>query len=514
MPTSFTYWILFRFLTLLIVWSFLLAIQSATGHSRSLIPNDSIATQRLLLLLNQFQNNPVARFGTVSLSVRRVRDGQPVIDYKSRQTMSTASTLKLITTATALAVLGPTFSYTTALEYDGSIRDSTLTGNIYIRGSGDPSLGTWRYSGGPDTPTLLTIWAGAIRRAGIRRVQGSVIGDASLYTNSPVPDTWPYSDLGNYYGAGLSGLNINENLYRVFFRPGNAVTAPATFLRTDPTLPYVTLTNTVSTDAAGTGDQVNIYGAPFANQQWLTGKIPLDSKEFSVKGSLPDPAFFAAFALTNQLQQTGISVANQPTTYGPGQPAPKAPLKRVVIHTQYSPPLTELAQQTNFQSINLYAEGLMRTTGVRLVPSLRTTDEAVEAIENFWRNKGVNLDGFQMRDGSGLSTVGGLTADNMTGILARMGQEQAFPAFYETIPVVGQSGTVRNLARNSAAAGNVRAKSGSIEGVRAYAGYFTAANGEPMAFSMMVNRFTPGQSRVLTGQFERLMVAMVGLTGK
>ncbi len=511
------YCLSFRLCSLLVCCILLLTTGSV--GARTVSRPDSSATQRLLVLLDQFQNNPVARHGTVALSVRRVRDGQPFVDYKSRQTMSTASTIKLITTATALAVLGPTFSYTTTLEYDGTIRDSTLSGNLYIRGSGDPSLGTWRYMDGPthrfpDTPTLLAIWAEAVRKAGIRRVQGSVVGDASLYTNPPVPDTWPYSDLGNYYGAGLSGLNINENLYRVFFKPGNAVTAPATFLRTDPALPYLTLTNTVSTDAAGTGDQVNIYGAPFANQQWLTGKVPLDSKEFSVKGSLPDPAFFAAFALTSQLRQRGILVSNMPTTYGPGQPTPKGPSRRTRLHAQRSPTLTELAQQTNFQSINLYAEGLMRTAAQRLVSGIRTTDEAVEAIENFWRMKGVNLDGFQMRDGSGLSAVGGVSADNMTGILARMGQEKAFPPFYETIPVVGQSGTVRSLARNTAAAGNVRAKSGSIEGVRAYAGYFTAADGELMAFSIMVNRFTPGKNRVLTSQFERIMVAMVGVNGK
>ncbi|MCY7357626.1 MAG: D-alanyl-D-alanine carboxypeptidase/D-alanyl-D-alanine-endopeptidase [Rudanella sp.] len=506
------YCLSFRLCSLLV--SCILLLTTELVEAKPVSRPDSSASQRLLVLLDQFQNNPVARHGTVALSVRRVRDGQPFVDYKSRQTMSTASTIKLITTATALAVLGPTFSYTTTLEYDGTIRDSILSGNLYIRGSGDPSLGTWRYAGAPDTPTLLAIWAEAVRKAGIRRIQGSVVGDASLYLNPPVPDTWPYSDLGNYYGAGLSGLNINENLYRVFFKPGSAVTAPATFLRTDPALPYLRLTNTVSTDAVGTGDQVNIYGAPFANQQWLTGKVPLDSKEFSVKGALPDPAFFAAFALTSQLRQRGILVSNLPTTYGPGQPAPKGQPKRTMLHTHWSPALTEIAQQTNFQSINLYAEGLMRTAAQRLVPGIRTTDEAVEAIENFWRMKGVNLDGFQIRDGSGLSAVGGLSADNMTGILARMGQEKVFPPFYETIPVVGQSGTVRSLARNTAAAGNVRAKSGSIEGVRAYAGYFTAADGELMAFSIMVNRFTSGQNRVLTSHFERIMVAMVGVLGK
>lgn len=514
MPSSFTYFPPLRHFVLLIFFALVGTNQVAIASPVLPKPQDSTATQRLLTLLDQFQDNPVARFGTVALSVRRVRDGQLLIGYNSRQTLSTASTLKLVTTATALAVLGPTFSYTTTLEYDGTIRDSTLTGNLYIRGAGDPSLGSWRYADYPDMPALLRMWAEAVRRAGISRVEGSVIGDASLYTNSPVPDTWPYSDLGNYYGAGLSGLNINENLYRVFFRPGNAVAAPATFLRTDPALPYVTMVNTVQTDAAGTGDQVNIYGAPFSNQQWLTGKVPLDSKEFSVKGSLPDPAFFAAFALTDQLRRAKVGVNNAPLTYGPGQPRSPSQSTRILLYSQRSPPLTELAQQTNFQSINLYAEGLMRTAAQRLVPGVRTTEEAVEAIKNFWRSKGVNLDGFQMRDGSGLSTVGGMSADNMTGILARMGQERAFPAFYETIPVVGQSGTVRNLARNTAAAGNVRAKSGSIEGVRAYAGYFTAADGELLAFSLMVNRFTPGQNRVLTAQLEQVLATMVRLHGK
>lgn len=504
--------------TLRILWFSLFILvglpKPSSGASLSPDVEDSTATQRLLILLDQFQDSPVARHGTVALSIRRVRDGELMLGYNSRQSLSTASTLKLVTTATALAVLGPTFSYTTTLEYDGTIRDSTLTGNLYLRGSGDPSLGTWRYSGLPDATTLMRIWSDVIRRAGIRHVLGSVVGDASLYTSPPAPDTWPYGDLGNYYGAGLSGLNINENLYRVFFRPGSAITAPATLLRTDPPLPFVTFYNTVTTDGPDTGDQVNIYGAPFANQQWLTGKVPADSKEFSVKGSLPDPAYFAAYALTEQLRRDSVQVSNPPFVYGPSQAVPRTrpgdPLaKRIVLYTHRSPALLELVQQTNFQSINLYAEALLRTTALRLAPAHRTTDEAVEALSTFWKAKGVNFDGFRMRDGSGLSTVGGMTADNMTGILARMGQERVFPQFYETIPVVGRTGTVRNLARLTPAAGNMRAKSGSIEGVRAYAGYFTGVNGEQMAFSIMVNRFTPGQNRALVRQLERVLGAMV-----
>lgn len=499
------------------------AVQAFNNHHKKIFP-DSLAHQRLLLFLDELQNGPLVRHGTVGLSVRRVRDGENLIGYNSRQSLSTASTLKLITTATALATLGPNYTYTTTLEYDGSIRDSVLTGNLYLRGSGDPSLGSWRFTGYPDATTLLQIWSDAVRKTGIKRIEGTIIGDAALYDDLPTPDTWPWGDLGNYYGAGLSALNFNENLYQVVFRPGKAVGTPATVLRTEPPIPYLSLINQVATDTRGTGDQVNIYGAPFAEQQWLTGKVPMGVSEFTVKGSLPDPAHYVAFALQEQLKQDGVSTANPAVAVRPGQPWPgqittgrpdaRAVPKRTQLHQYKSPVLLELAQQTNFQSINLYAEALLRTAARQINPKTQTVTDATEAVEHFWKTKGVNVDGFRIRDGSGLSTVGALTADNMTGILAAMGREKSFPQFYETIPIVGQSGTVRNLARNTAAAGNVRAKSGTIEGVRAYAGYFTAKDGELMTFSVMINRYTPGQSRAITAQLERIMALLVELEGK
>ncbi|GAB3042252.1 D-alanyl-D-alanine carboxypeptidase/D-alanyl-D-alanine endopeptidase [Spirosoma pulveris] len=487
------------------------------AFSQPLAPTDTLSIQRLLRQAETFQASPAARFGTVALSVRRVRDSQEFIGYNARQSLPSASTLKLITTATAFAVLGPNFSYTTTLEYDGTIKDSTLIGNLYIRGTGDPSLGSWRFSGYYDLPALLSSWSEAVKAAGIRRIQGMVVGDGSLYDDLTTPDTWPFGDLGNYYGASLSALNINENLYRIFFRPGKTTGQPASVLRTDPPVPYLNFRNTVTTDAANTGDQVNIYGAPFLNQQWLTGKVPLGepANEFSVKGSLPDPAYFAAFALQNQLLLDNIPVNNPPVSLGGGLPVTVNPAgKRTVLNQHKSPLLTDLAQQTNFQSINLYAEALLRTTAVTLTKSAQTTTASIQALTTYWKSKGVSTDGFRIRDGSGLSTVGALTADNMTSILSVMGRDKAFPQFYETIPIVGQTGTVRSLARGTAAAGNIRAKSGSIEGVRAYAGYFTAADGERMSFCILVNKFTPGQNRTVTNELEKIFVGLVGLNGK
>lgn len=485
-----------------------------TGPVHAPARSDSGATGRLLTQVEAFQNSPAGRFGTVALSVRRVRDGEELIGYNARQSLPSASTLKLITTATALSVLGTNYTYTTTLEHDGTLRDSVLTGNLYIRGTGDPSLGCWRFSSYYDLPALLKSWSEAIRAAGIRRIQGAVVGDASLYDDLTTPDTWPFGDLGNYYGASLSALNINENMYRVFFTPGKSVGAPAGVARFDPTVPYMIFRNRVTTDAAGTGDQVNINGAPFLNQQWLMGKVPL-GEEFSVKGALPDPAYFAAYALQEQLIRDNVSISNPPVSVGGGLPSSVTPNgKRIVLNEHKSPLLTDLVTQTNFQSINLYAEALLRTTARTLDKSVRSTDASLDALITYWKAKAVNLEGFRPKDGSGLSTVGALTADNMTGILSAMGREQTFGAFYETIPVVGQTGTVRYLARNTAAAGNVRAKSGSIEGVRAYAGYFTAADGERMSFCILVNKFTSGQNRAVTAAIEKMFVGMVELSGK
>ena len=493
---------------LLPVWLLLHANPTALSA-----PADSLVRQRLTTLLNQVQNSPSVRYGTIALSVRRVQDGQCLIDYNARQCLSTASTLKLITTATALAVLGPTYTYTTTLEYDGTLRDSVLTGNLYVRGTGDPSLGSGRFTDYADAPTLFTTWSDAVRAAGIKLVQGAVVGDASLYSGQTTPDTWPWSDLGNYYGAGLSALNINENLYRVIFRPGKTIGSPAPVLRTEPPTPYLTFSNHVTTDAAGSGDQVNIYNAPFARQPELTGTVPAGVSEFVVKGSLPDPAYTVAAALHDRLLRDSIVVSGSPATYRSAVSGTmlKPSGARHKLLDYKSPMLSDLVQQTNYQSINLYAEALLRTTALALSKTTLTFDESLKAVAQFWRNKGVNLDGFRPKDGSGLSTVGGITAENMTGILAAMTKEPAFTAFYQSIPVVGQSGTVKNLARNTAAAGNVRAKSGSIEGVRAYAGYFTTTTGERLCFSVMVNKFTPGQTRDVVAQLEKILALLPGL---
>ncbi len=469
--------------------------------------------QRLVASVNALQEGPLGRYGTVALSVRRVTDGIELTGYNARQSMQTASTMKLITTATALAVLGPSFRYTTFLEHDGTIRDSTLTGNLYVRGTGDPSLGSGRFGAIADWSTLLSIWATAVRKAGIRRITGSVVGDASLYTDVTTPDTWSWGDLGNYYGASLSALNVNENLYRVIFRPGKSLGSAAPVIRTEPALPYLTMTNQVTTGATGTGDHTNLYAAPFGNTVVLTGTVPMGKTEFEVEGALPDPAYSTAFSLAARLAEDSVQISTPPLAYRAGLVPPGSDTKRTVLLQIQSPTLAEIAQQTNFQSLNLYAEALLRTVGARLAKKPVNTDESVEAVEKYWQSRGVNMGGFRMRDGSGLTATGAVTASTLTGILQAMAKDAAFPPFYESIPVVGQSGTVRNLAKGTPAAGNVRAKSGTLNGVKAYAGYATIRTGEQVSFALLINRYTPGDgvSAAVTAHLGRIIALLPGL---
>ncbi|RRB07346.1 D-alanyl-D-alanine carboxypeptidase/D-alanyl-D-alanine endopeptidase [Larkinella rosea] len=481
---------------------------------------DSLALKRLQTTINQLQTSPFLRNGTAALSVRRTRDGVTLLDYNAQLSLPSASTLKLVTTATTLAVLGDNYTFRTILEHDGTLKDSILNGNLYIRGSGDPSLGSNRFAEFADAPTLLRTWTEMVKAAGIKHIRGSVIGDASVIQSLPVPDTWVWGDMGNYYGAGISGLNFNENLYRAVFKPAKTVGLPAGVLRTEPSTPFLRLQNNVKTGPAGSGDEVIIYNAPFSPLVFLEGTVPLGVNEFGVKGSLPDPAYFTAFALNEQLVKTGISISGLPQSIGPGRKSesmtPDAlpiipPAKRTQLHLHTSVPLSELARLTNHQSINLYAEVMLILAGNSLTKAPVGTEKAILEMTRFWQNKGVDMSGFRPKDGCGLSPVGALTAANLTGILAAMSKEKSFLPFYDSIPVVGESGTVKSLARGTAAVGNVRAKSGTIEGVRAYAGYATSADCELVSFTVLVNKYQPGSLKGVMTLLEQIMAQLTAL---
>lgn len=463
--------------------------------------------ERLQKLVDSVQNDIEIRNGVVAASIRSTQTGEYKLQFNAHKSVNSASVLKLVSTASALSVLSPSFRFQTFIEYDGVITDSVLNGNIYIRGTGDPSLGSARI--GLDFQAITKLFVKKIKDFGIKKIVGYILGDGSVFPENSIADTWAWGDIGNYYGAGVCGLNCNENLYQVFFKQSNSIGDSAPISRLFPDLPNIISNNKVRIAERGTGDNVNIYNTPYSNIILSEGTIPAGNGEFSIKGAIPDPPYLFAFYLNKNFTENGGIVANLPISFQNFKNMNGYyPKQRFQIFAYDSPPISLLAKECNFNSINLYADAFMKTVGYSISKD-GSFESAINTQKQLWSERGVDLQGFMIRDGSGLSPSGVLTANNLTDILFTMKNDAAFNEFYASIPVVGISGTVQNLAKNSKAAGNVRAKSGSISNTRAFAGYFTASNGEMMSFTYIINRYADGADKKVRRYLEEMIKLMV-----
>lgn len=469
---------------------------------------DSSPVDRLTDAVAELQNKELLKNGLVTISVQNVKDGTVVLNHQGSLSVPSASTLKLVSTASALSVLGADFRYETFLEYDGEVKKNVLEGNLYIRGTGDPTLGSERFKDAHATAgQLLKRWVEAVKEKGIGQIKGNIIADASWFDEYTLADSWPWGDLGNYYGAGVSGLNFSDNQYFIRFNAGRGLGDKASVSSMVPALPYLNFTNKVTTGARGSGDQVNIYGNPLSKEIILTGTVPAGAKDFVVKGAIPRGDYHAAFSLKEILKESGIVVSGDVIVLNSPE---NVKIKRQLLDKYDSPSLGEIARETNWYSVNLYADALFKSAAMKL-GSAPDFDSCVKAIRTYWESKGVNMDGFFIKDGSGLSPSGSLTSFNLTGILNAMGKDKEFNGFFESIAIAGMHGTVKNIGKGSRAAGLMRVKSGSIDGTRAYAGYILNKSGELLSFNITAQKYIPGSSREVGAELNALLMLIAEL---
>lgn len=385
------------------------------------------------------------------------KTGEVVMDESSDKSLIPASCIKAITTAAALQILGPDMRFQTDLEYDGTIDSAgTLHGNLYIRGGGDPCLGSDRIEGVLSWDKQIVLWADAVQKLGIKQIEGEVIGDSSRWEKAMAVQNWMWGDLGNYYGAGASALTFHENLYTLTFKPGKEG-EKTEILRLDPPVAGLKVENEVTTGAVGSGDQACIYGSEYSMVQYVRGTVPAGVEEFSIKGAIPDPANFCCHLLLKALETKGITILQKKMDSG----------KRTVFHTTYSPTVKEIVYWTNQKSINLYAEHLLKKMG-EVVFHEGSTRAGIKAVTDFWRSQQVNLDGFNMDDGSGLSRKNLVTAKQFVAILSQVQKTDVFPIFLQSLPEV---------------ADHVKAKDGGMSLVRCYVGY-----ADDVVFATLVNQ--------------------------
>lgn len=488
---------------------FSILIVQATAQTA---PSDPL--QDLKDALTELRKSKDLRNGMLGFQVMEVESGEVLASNNASKTLLPASTLKTFTSGASLSILRESFTFQTELQYDGTIdANGVLQGNLYIKGGGDPTLGSDRFPGRTDISTVQHKWLDAIAEAGIKEINGSVIGDASIFEDALIPETWVWQDIGNYYGAGACGLTFHENTYYLYFKPHATVGEKAEVLRAEPPMPNIEFINEMKTGKRGSGDNGYIFGTHYSYHRYLRGSIPQGKEEFSIKGCIPDPALYAADTLSRFLREAGIEVSGGASTMRLLNIEDKAPEgERTRIHKHTSPKLKEIIYWLNKKSINLYAETILKMCGHRRY-GLGSTDNGLKAVRLYWAAKGLDLDGLQQQDGSGLSRYNGITPGQLAGALRIVAQQPWYKGFHESLPIAGDSkdiGSIRSLCKGTSAANNLRAKSGYISRVRGYAGYVTNQSGKLLSFAMLANNYSCS-NRTMKKHFEKLMILLAEL---
>lgn len=451
---------------------------------------------------------PYMRGASFSLVVKDVQEGRTVYSYDTDRLQSPASVLKTVATATALEILGEDYRYPTTLEYDGILENGTLEGNLYIKGSGDPSLGSSHFA--PGQNKFLSTWIAALQKAGIKHITGSVISDESIFDTEGVSIKWLREDMGNYYAPGSYGISIFDNMYKLSLQTGATGTRPV-LKGTEPDIPFIRFKNYLKA-APVSSDSAYIIGAPLDDVRYLYGVLPANREAYVLKGDIPDPALYLARYLTDQLQQKGIRVDGSPSCYRievEENRWKKGERKEIV--TTYSPTLREIASICNHVSHNLYADALVKTVGLQYKPRrnemISSFGRGVQVVKEYWEKKGLDVFPLRMNDGSGLAPADKVSAGFMGELLVYMATESAVSdAFIASLPQAGIEGSVRNFLKGSKLQGKARLKSGGITGVRSYAGYITK-DGKTYAVAVFSNNYSCSMSR-MTGALEKLLLQL------
>lgn len=477
------------------MFMFLALVQSSYSQECERFPGDST------LECERFLRDSSVMHASFSMCIADAATGIPVIQYNEQRSLRPASIMKLITSAAALELLGPDYTFHTDLGYTGTISKSgKLTGDIVIKGGGDPAFASRNF---PDYyKEFPDKWIEEIKKLGIRKITGSVITDDSRYDYLPVPAKWLWEDAGNYYGAGAYGASVFDNSYEIHLKTDTG-TSGTIITRFVPEECRSELSNRLV--AAGTTDLGYVFAAPYGTNGWLAGSIPVNSNDFVLEASVTDPPLLIARIIKERLNKSGIKVSGEATTVRLSKGNVPEDIK--IISDVASPPLREITEVLNHKSVNLYAEHLTKELGKKFRNS-GSTKAGTDVIYSFLDSAGISTGGMFIEDGSGLSPVNAINSASMVTLLRFMKNNgKYYTDYFNSLPVAGKEGTLRNYFHDDLFS-SLRAKSGSMTRVRSYAGYFTTNSGRDMVFCMIINDFSGPPKDVVT-RFEALLKEII-----
>ena len=455
--------------------------------------------------VQQIINNPALKHASVGISVIDLSTGKSVVSHDAEKSLTPASVLKLITTATAIEALGDNYRYRTDVAIDAY--DPT---RILILGSGDPTLGSEVFKESRDR--FFNDCRQLLEKMLSKNSEYSIYVVDNLFGYDGVSPEWTWIDIGNYYAAGAYGISVFDNTYKLFFNTVNKNDCPV-IIRTDPEIKGLTFSNELKLNSSGR-DNGYIYGAPFSYDRSVRGDIPGGRSSFSIKGDIPDPGMLLGEKLVENLRGGGYKISGVETSrnnYISGVCAASvaAPYRvGQVLFTQVSRPLKEIIREINVESNNHYAEHLIRTVGRHYKPDIydNALEAGIEYVSDYWRKKGVDITPLTMHDGSGLAPQNATSPKLLTDMLSYMyNKSNHSAAFINSLPKAGQEGTLKNFMANTKYNGKIFAKSGSIGGVQCYAGYLIDGD-KRYAFSIMINKYNGTRAQV-RGAIEKFLLS-------
>jgi D-alanyl-D-alanine carboxypeptidase/D-alanyl-D-alanine-endopeptidase (penicillin-binding protein 4) len=455
-----------------------------TGCTRHSISHEKTPADQLREKIEYLINDPNLFNAQIGVYLESLRNGEVLFARNEHRLFISASNMKIYTTAVALLNFGPDFRYNTDFYISGDINNRVLSGDVVVRGKGDPSI-TARFHDG-DVINLLSAWIDSLKNNGIEKISGNLIGDASYFQNPPLGAGWQWDDEPFWYSAQINALSMNDNCIDVTVYPGTHPGIPPVVELSPPTS-FFKIENDAVTAEADSNTSLFITRPRHKNILQIKNRIPVSRDKYTESISVEDPARFFIHVLAEQLEQKGITLEGELIV----QDNPRA-----LDYNQYkllfsyaSPKLEEIIRVVNKRSQNLYAEQLLLTLAAEYggKASARAGTDVVTARVG---RMGIPETEFRMQDGSGLARKNLISPSGTATLLRYMYHHSYKDYFYDSLPVAGVDGTLKYRMKGSTAVNNVHAKTGYVGYARNLSGYVTSRDGEEFVFSILVNNYT------------------------
>ena len=465
-------------------------------------------------------SRPEVRRGRVGVKIVSLNTGKTLYEQDGDKYFMPASNMKNFTVATAMEKLGPDFRFVTRV-FAPAMPDAygTIKGDLRILGGGDISISTAFFGTAPTDPE--TYYKGidrlvdAIAAAGVKRVEGNIVGDESRFKGFAIPNTWEWDDLQWYYGAEVSALPINDNAVDLSIMPGVVGSPCVVNILPAQAVPLYQIVNTCTTTAANVKRTLGVNKKIDRNILEISGTLPAGDKGFSDPITITHPADLFVAILKQRLEKRGVTVTGSTRTSLPNVADITTPVE---IAKFESVPFREIAARTMKPSQNLYTETILWTLGEQVgrKPGDSRDSYAVglDVVKDFLTsNVGLPADAVVQHDGCGMSRHDVVTPNAVVAVYNYMAKQSPnAQAWRDSLSIGGEDGTLRNRFKGTAAAGNIRGKTGTIDQVSALSGYMATAGGEPVILSIIVNGVPEGRLR--TSLIDDITVAVANFDGK